>query len=142
MNIKTGVMIALTACIMLVGVAAATQENPEAGSTWGTAALFYLGPGYNNVPGYVGGADVADYWRQSNAASSVNVMLYLNQVAIDNGAMAELYEGNYPHSLMQRVSKTNNYCGDTYLNYAPAYVVMTPDSNKDFTSYTFTVRRY
>lgn len=105
----------------------------------GTAALFYLGPGYNSVSGYLGGLDVSDYWRQSNAASSVNVKLYLDQNSIASGGIAELYEGNWPHSFMQRVSRSNNDCPDTYLNYAPAYVVMTPAGIGD---YTFTVQRY
>jgi len=43
MNIKTGLLIALTACIMLVGVAAG-QENPEAGSTWGDRSSFLFRP--------------------------------------------------------------------------------------------------
>lgn len=138
MNIKASLMMALAACIMLVGVAAA-QENPEAGDTWARAALFYLGPGYNSVSGSLGGLDVADYWRESNAASSVNVKLYLDGNSLARGAVAEMYEGNYPHSFMQRVSSGNNNCPDTYLNYAPVYVVMTPQGTGD---YTFTVRRY
>ncbi|WP_155398144.1 hypothetical protein [Methanosarcina barkeri] len=132
-------MIAFIACVMLVGVAAANQENHEAGDTWGRAALFKLGPGYNSVSGSLGGLDVADYWRESNAASSVNVKLYLDGSSLARGAVAEMYEGNYPHPFMQRVSSGNNDCPDTYLNHAPVYVVMTP---KGIGDYTFTVRRY
>lgn len=39
MNIKSCLMVALTACIMLAGVAAANQENPEA-ETHGQEQLF------------------------------------------------------------------------------------------------------
>lgn len=139
MNIKSSLMLAFAACIMLVGVAAANQENPEAGSTWLTAALFDLGPGYNSVSGSLSVGDTADYWRQTNAASSVSVMLYLDPTSISKGGVAQMYEGNSAHSFMQRVQKDNNACPDTYLNYAPVYVTMTPAGLGD---YTFTVRRY
>jgi len=139
MNIKASLIIALIACIMFVGVAAANQENPEAGDTWAKAALFSLGPGYNSVSGSLSVGDTADYWRQSNAASSVSVMLYLDSTSKSNGGIAQMYEGNSAHSFMQRVQKNNDVCSDTYLNYAPVYVTMTPAGLGD---YTFTVRRY
>ena len=139
MNIKASLIIALIACVMLVGVAAANQENPEAGDTWARAALFSLGPGYNSVSGSLSVGDTADYWRQSNAASSVSVMLYLDSTSKSNGGIAQMYEGNSAHSFMQRVQKNNDVCSDTYLNYAPVYATMTPAGLGD---YTFTVRRY
>lgn len=139
MNINASLIIALIACVMFVGVAAANQENPEAGATWAKAALFSLGPGYNSVSGSLSVGDTADYWRQSNAASSVSVMLYLDSTSKSNGGIAQMYEGNSAHSFMQRVQKNNDVCSDTYLNYAPVYVTMTPAGLGD---YTFTVRRY
>ncbi|MHC1754953.1 MAG: hypothetical protein AB9861_05890 [Methanosarcina sp.] len=98
-------MVALAACIMLVSLAAANQENPEAGDTWARAALFTLGPGYNSVSGSLSLGDTVDYWRESNAASSVLVMLYLDPTSKSNGGVAQMYEGNSAHSFMQRVQK-------------------------------------
>ncbi|MDR7666932.1 hypothetical protein RG963_14315 [Methanosarcina sp. Z-7115] len=139
MNIKASLMIALIACVMLVGVAAANQENPEAGNTWARAALFNLGPGYNSVSGSLSSGDTADYWRETNAACDVEVMLYLDPTSLSRGGVAQMYEGNSGHSFMQRVQQGNNACPDTHLDVAPVYVTMTPAGLGD---YTFTVRRY
>jgi hypothetical protein len=48
-NTNAGIMIALAACVMFVGVAAANQEYPEAGASWDKQATFPLNVGYNYV---------------------------------------------------------------------------------------------
>jgi hypothetical protein len=138
MNIKASLMVALAACIMLVGVAAA-QENPEAGDSWNTQATFALGFGNNYINGELSSADSADYWRGPSDVSGVSVKLYLNQPAYGNGGVAELCEGSSSHPVMQHVQSGSNWGNDFYLNTAPAYVRVTPAGLGD---YTCCVKRY
>lgn len=74
MNIKISLMIALIACVMLVGVAAA-QENPEAGSSWNTRAIFPLIARDNYIVGELSAGDTADYWHGPTDVSRVRLQL-------------------------------------------------------------------
>ena len=74
MNIKISLMTALIACVMLVGVAAA-QENPEAGSSWNTRAIFPLIARDNYIVGELSAGDTADYWHGPTDVSRVRLQL-------------------------------------------------------------------
>jgi hypothetical protein len=136
MNIKTGLMIALTACIMLVGVAAANQENPEAGASWNTQATFNVNYGWNYVDGMLGTGDSADYWR-GTGGSGKYLQLYIDRTALLAGTITEMCEGT--HNVMQHIENGNNWGSDYYLNTAPVYVRLSPAGKGD---YTFIVRWY
>lgn len=131
MNIKISLMIALIACVMFVGVAAA-QENPEAANSWNTRATFQLNPGDNYIDGELSAGDTADYWHGPTDVSGVTLQLFLAQPAYGNGGVAELCEGSSSHPVMQHVQSGYNRNYDNYLNTAPAYVRVTPAGLGDY----------
>ncbi len=101
MNIKTSLMIALIACIMLVGVAAA--EYPDAGATWSTEKMFNMDAGYNFIDGALtqSPADGADWWYSNDPEASSSLTLYLDGTSYNKHVSAEMYNGG--RGLMQRV---------------------------------------
>lgn len=119
MNIKASLMIALTACIMLVGIAAA--ESPDAGSSFSTAKYISMGSGYNYIDGTLTAspADGSDYWYGNPGTGTV--YLYIDGTSLGKGAVAQMYEGSSSHPLMQYISKTQRVNYDTYLDTQPVY---------------------
>lgn len=136
MNIKVSLIVLLAACIMLMGVAAANQENPEAGSLWDTKATFNVDVGWNYVDGELSVGDNADYWR-GIGDSGVYLQLYIDRTSFLNGIVAEMCEGS--HAVMQHVEYENSWGSDNYLDSSPVYVRLSPSNIGD---YTFIVRRY
>lgn len=120
MNIKASLMIALIACVMLVGVAAA--ESPDAGSSFSTAKYISMSAGYNYIDGTLTAspADGSDYWYGNPGTGTI--YLYLDGTSLGNGAVAQMYEGSSSHPLMQYISKNQRVNYDTYLNTQPVYV--------------------
>jgi hypothetical protein len=124
-------MIALTACIMLVGVAAA--DSPDAGQTWTTEKSFYMASGtYNYITGTLTAspADGADWWYSNNAIVGHTDDLYLDSTSVNKHICAELFNGN--KALMQRIHKIadNPSTYDNVYNYnvlsqSPAHVHIT-----------------
>jgi hypothetical protein len=117
MNIKASLMIALIACVMLVGVAAA--ESPDAGESWSTAKSFSVSTGYNYVSGTLPAGDDSDYWY-SNVAAGSTLNLYLDATSYNNWGTAVMYEGT--HTVMRYINKERTWGTDTYLNTPPVYV--------------------
>jgi len=109
MNIKTSLMIALIACVMLVGVAAA--ESPDAGATWSTENEFNMGSGYNYIDGTLtqNPADGADWWYSNDPGAGSSLTLYLDGPSYRKHVSAEMYNG--ARSLMQRVHLTHDSQG-------------------------------
>jgi len=120
MNLKSSLMIAFTACIMLVGVAAA--ESPDAGSSFSTAKYIGMTSGYNYIDGTLTAspADGSDYWYGNPGTGTV--YLYLDSISLGKCAVAQMYEGSSSHPLMQYVSSNQRVSYDTYLNTQPVYV--------------------
>lgn len=121
MNIKSSLMVALAACIMLVGVAAA--ESPDAGATWDTAKHFTMVSGYNNVDGELAAnqnpVDGVDWWYSQNVSSSSYLELYLDGSSLSKGAVGQMYKGDHT-TLMQYVSKNSRQINYTILGITPA----------------------
>lgn len=119
MNIKVGLMIALIAC-MFMGVAAA--ESPDAGDSFSTAKYISMGTGYNVIDGTLTSnpVDGVDYWYGNPGVGTVD--LYLDSTSLENGAVAQMYEGSSSHPLMQYVSENIRKSYDDYLNTPPVYV--------------------
>lgn len=101
MNIKASLMIALIACVMLVGVAAA--ESPDAGATWSTEKSFSMSTGYNYIDGTLtqSPADGADWWYSNSPAAGSSLTLYLDGTSYHKYVSAEMYNGG--QRLMQSV---------------------------------------
>lgn len=120
MNIKASLMVALTACIMLVGVAAA--EYPDAGSSFSTAEPISMSSGYNYIDGTLteNPSDGSDYWYGNPGTGTI--YLYLDGTSLEKGAVAQMYEGSSSHPLMQYISKNTHPIYDDYLNTQPVYV--------------------
>ncbi len=121
MNIKASLMIALIACVMLVGVAAA--ESPDAGSSFSTANYVDgMGTGYNFISGTLteDPADESDFYYGYPGTGTI--YLYLDGTSLRKGAVAQMYEGSSSHPLMQYVSKNTQTVNDDYLNTQPVYV--------------------
>lgn len=120
MNIKISLMIALIACVMLVGVAAA--ESPDAGSSFSTAQYVSMSTGYNFIDGTLTASPVdgSDYWYGSPGTGTIYV--YLDGTSLGKGAVVQMYEGSSSHPLMQYISKNTRAINDDYLNTQPVYV--------------------
>ncbi len=119
MNIKTSIMIALTACIMLVGVAAAYDESGDAGSTWSTEQVTDVCrySGYSYFSGLLGTNDGADWYYSYWPPSGSWLDLYLDATSYGKCVSAETYNGG--KSLMQRIhqKKVNGqYVPDSVTN--------------------------
>jgi len=114
-------MIALIACVMLVGVAAA--ESPDEGSSFSTAKNIAMTTGYNFIDGTLteSPADGADYWY-GNPSGAGSVNLYLDSPSLNRGAVGQMYEGTSSHPLMQYISMNQKLSYDNYLDTPPVYV--------------------
>ena len=123
MNIKASLMIALTACIMLVGVAAA--ESPDAGNTWATAKSFTYSGQYTYVPGTLtqSPVDGKDCWVSSSYAVNDWLELYLDSTSWNKGVKAEMFDAD--GDLMQRSQKNNGVALDYTLDRSPVHVDVT-----------------
>jgi hypothetical protein len=123
MNIKASLMMALAACIMLVGVAAA--ESPDAGATWNSAHSFDMVSGYNNVDGQLAAnqnpVDGVDWWCSDDVSSGSYLELYLDGDSLDDGAVGQMYKGDHT-TLMQYVSKNTQEDNYYILGTVPVYV--------------------
>lgn len=131
-------MIALIACVMLVGVAAA-QESPDAGPTWDTAHSFNMVNGYNNVDGELAAnqnpEDGVDWWWSNDVSSTSYLKLYLDSSSLDKGAVGQMYKGDHT-TLMQYVSKNTQVNNYYTLGITPVYVKI---SGVPPIAYTFVV---
>lgn len=114
-------MIALIACVMFVGVAAA--ESPDAGSSFSTAQYVDgMGTGYNFIPGTLteDPVDGSDFYY--GYPSTGTIYVYLDGTSLGKGAVVQMYEGSSSHPLMQYISKNTRAINDDYLNTQPVYV--------------------
>jgi hypothetical protein len=120
---KISLMIALIACVMLVGVAAA--ESPDAGSTWSTAKSFTYTSQYTEVYGTLtlSPADGKDCWYSNSYSAGSYLTLYLDSTSKNKGVKAEMFDAD--GGLMQRSQKNNNADPDYTLNRAPVHVDIT-----------------
>ncbi|MDD2615232.1 MAG: hypothetical protein PHP71_10355 [Methanosarcina sp.] len=135
MNIKSSLMVALIASIMLVGVAAA--EYPDAGDTWSTAKSFSYSGQYTYVDGTLTAspADGKDCWYSNSYAVNDWLELYLDSTSVNKGVKAEMFDND--GDLMQRVQKGNNAVLDYTLDRSPVHVDVTGFPGDG--DYTFTV---
>ncbi|MDI9395281.1 MAG: hypothetical protein QM426_07625 [Euryarchaeota archaeon] len=116
-------MVALTACIMLVGVAAA--EYPDAGATWSTAKSFTYAGQYTEVYGTLtlNPADGKDCWYSNSYSAGSYLTPYLDINSKNKGVKAEIFDAD--GDLMQRSQKNNNADPDYTLDRSPVHVDIT-----------------
>jgi hypothetical protein len=131
------IFVALAACVVLAGVAAAatTSEPPDAGSTWSTAKNFDMDYGFNYVNGHLSDdpVDQIDMWKSNDPSVGDRLDMYLDSYSYDENVVAELFDGN--KDSMQRLEENNNSASDYTLDAAPAYVRINGDL--DDWDYTF-----
>ena len=123
-------MVALAACVVLVGVAAA--ESPDAGNTWDSSRPFDIDVGYNWVEGSISSSDEYDYWESYDPDVGDNLDLLLNSEAYNNNVIGRIYDGD--HDKIGQVSKLfGNQNIDDTLDTSNAFVSLRYDDiNSDY----------
>lgn len=132
MNIKSSLMVALAACIMLAGVAAA--ESPDAGDTWSTAKSFPC----DGTDTFVSGTlapdqtpeDGKDCWYSTEYSAGNRLTMYLDATSVNKHVKAEMFDGD--GDLMQRIHKIqdnpvvyDNAALDYTLDSSPVHIDIT-----------------
>jgi hypothetical protein len=134
------IFVALAACVVLAGVAAA--ESPDAGSTWSTAKNFNVGDGYNYVGGQLKAdpVDQIDVWKSNDGTVNDYIELYLDGTAYGHFVKAQLRDNENPKDLMQQVYKGGGgpQHPDTSLDTSVFYVNITGNRLLD-EDYTFCI---
>jgi hypothetical protein len=116
------ILIALAACFVLTGVAAA-YENPDAGDTWSTATNFDCDSTYNYVEGGVASpSDEHDYWKSYDPDVGDSLEVWLDNVGYINYVAAYLHDSDgdeisrYGRSIGTDVSDTTLDTTKVYLH--------------------------